>query len=62
MTQRLRALPVLAENQGSVLSTHVAVQNGLLHQFKGISYPFLAITGTKHIYVYTCRQTFIYIK
>lgn len=53
MTQRLSALAVLAENQGSVLSTHVAVQNCLLHQ--GISYHFLSITGTypPHIYMLT---------
>lgn len=33
MTQLLRALPAIAEDSGSVLSTHVVAHNRLLLQF-----------------------------
>lgn len=37
MVQGIRALAVLAEDQGSVPSTHIAADNHLELQFKGLS-------------------------
>jgi hypothetical protein len=45
---RLRALAVLAEDLGSVPSTHTGAHSLLLLQFQGIQHPLLDTVGTAH--------------
>jgi hypothetical protein len=46
MAQLLRVLSALAEDLGSVLSTHMVAHNLLVLQFQGIQHPLL---GSMHV-------------
>lgn len=53
MTQQLRALPPLTEDQGPVLGTHLATHNCLM---PAPGDP-MASTDTSHVvHIYTCMQ------
>ena len=47
MSQQLRALAALAEDVGSVPSTHMMVYNHLLLMFQRAQYPILASIGNR---------------
>lgn len=49
MTQRLRVMAALAEDRGSISSTHVAAHNYLSLQFQGSWRPLMASVGTAYM-------------
>ena len=64
MAHQFRALAILAEDLGSIPSTHMMAQNPINSQlqFQGIQCPLLASKGTRHAcgmhtYMYTCMLT-----
>lgn len=62
MTKLLRALTALAEDQSSVLSTHMAVPNHSYLKFKGIPHLLLTSLGTKHSFINAGEHSYMQIK